>query len=808
MKFSMSWLKTYLKTDASLDEITFALTDLGLEVENVESPRETFDNFIVGKILETKKHPDADNLKVCLVDFGLNSQNIVCGAPNARSGIGVVIAQPGTYVGGIDTTIRKSKIRGVESFGMMCSESELKLSGEHDGIMELANVSAGENFVDWLDVNQPEKIDPIIEIAITPNRPDALGVYGIARDLAARGIGKLVKTDNFFLKGSFKSSINVEIDSEVQIKDCPLFAGCYIKGVRNKVSPDWLQRRLVSINLKPISGLVDLTNFLTFDRARPLHVFDADKLQGNISVRKAQSGEKIIALDGNEYSLDQSMTVIADEVGPQAIAGIIGGLHSSCTAETKNIFVESAFFDPITTSMAGRKLNIQTDSRYRFERGVDPTFTLEGLKLYIKLANQYFGGEYSEIVVAGNKVFKNRTYKFDPKMLERLVGMKETASNQVEILRKLGFLVEQEDKINLVTVPGWRPDVLGEADLIEEVARVASLSNLKSEPLPKMVTGISRPKMTQSNRRVAFLRRCIASFGFNECINYSFIDKESARCFGGGSDAVMLANSISSQMTHLRPSLLPGLISAAARNQARGISDVSLFEIGHNFYGGQPGEEELAATGLMIGNISEKSHYEKLRAVDVYDVKGFLEQALEQLGFPLKQLGVRRADYTFLHPGRSGAFTLGPKNEVAFFGELHPNIATIFGVKGSSVCFSINLEKLPLQKRKKILKPSLKLYDLQAVERDFAFVVDKDIAMSVITEAVFKSDVSVIEKVNVFDVFEGALANEQLGEDKKSIAISVRIQPRIKTFNEKDIEDISTKIITSVFELSGGYLRS
>ncbi|HCI05910.1 MAG TPA: phenylalanine--tRNA ligase subunit beta, partial [Sulfitobacter sp.] len=576
MKFTLSWLKDHLETEAPIDDILYALTDLGLEVEGVEDRGAKLADFTIGKIMSAEKHPDADRLRVCQVDTDEGMKQIICGAPNAREGITVVVAKPGVYVPGLDITIGVGKIRGIESFGMMASESEMELSDEHDGIIELDNGEVGQSFVDWLAANDPAKVDPVIEIAITPNRPDALGVRGIARDLAARGLGKLKPAQEVHYDGTFSCPVSVSIDDDT-LDQCPVFFGRVIRGVKNGPSPEWLQDRLRAIGLRPISFLVDVTNFFTFDQNRPLHVFDADKIAGNaLRIHKAKGGETITALDDKEYTLVEGMTVISDDNGVESIGGIMGGAASGCTEETVNVFVEAAYFDPVRTAYTGRALKINSDARYRFERGIDPAFTPQGVELATQMIMEHAGGEASDVVIAGAIPDVARAYKLDAARVQSLVGMEIPESTQRQTLTSLGFKLEGD----MAQVPSWRPDVQGEADLVEEVARIASLTKLQGRPLPRLTDGVPKPVMTPIQRRLVTARRTAAALGYNECVSYSFIDQASATLFGGGTDVTMLENPISADMSHMRPALLPALLQAAARNQARGFADMALFEVG------------------------------------------------------------------------------------------------------------------------------------------------------------------------------------------------------------------------------------
>lgn len=799
MKFTLSWLKTHLDTTASLDDILYALTDLGLEVEGVDDPAQKLGAFTVGFVKSAEQHPDADRLRVCVVETDQGDRQIICGAPNARAGIRVVVAHPGVYVPGIDTTIQIGKIRGVESHGMMCSEREMMVSDEHDGIIEMPeSAQVGQRYIDVMGLN-----DPVIEIGITPNRPDALGVAGIARDLAARGIGRVITAQTKSVQGAFESPLSVSLDDEVKTEACPLFVGRYIRGVKNGPSPKWLQQRLTAIGLRPISALVDITNFLTFDRARPLHVFDADKVTGNIQVRFARDGERILALDGKEYALQDGMTVIADDAGPEGIGGVMGGELSGCTAETVNVFVEAAYFDPVRTAHTGRKLKINSDARYRFERGIDPAFTAEGMELATRMILDLCGGEASEVVMAGSVPDTARDYAFDPERCAALVGMDIPAQEQARILTDLGFHVEGAR----VHVPSWRPDVMGDADIVEEVARVASLTKLKGKALPRPA-GVPKPVQTPMQRRTAVVRRQIAALGYNECVTYSFIAAEVASRFGGGEDATMLANPISSDMSHLRPDLLAGLLSAASRNQARGQGDLALFEVGQIFSGGEPGDEAVQAAGLQLGATAPRNAYGTRRLVDCFDAKADAQAALAAMGAPVDRLMVMRTAPSWFHPGRSGVLSLGPKNPLAAFGELHPRILDAMDVKGPAVAFTLYLENIPFPKAKGPARTALKVSDLQAVERDFAFVIDADVEVEKLLRAAQGADKTLISDVLVFDIFAGEKAEAQMGAGKKSVAIAVRMQPAEVTLTDKDIEAVAAKVIASVEKATGGHLRS
>ncbi|PTX57479.1 phenylalanyl-tRNA synthetase beta subunit [Litoreibacter ponti] len=796
MKFTLSWLKDHLDTEASLDDILYALTDLGLEVEGVENPAERLSAFTIGYVNSAEKHPDADKLRVCQVQTDEGETQIICGAPNARAGITVVVAKPGTYVPGIDTTIGVGKIRGVESFGMMCSEREMELSEEHDGIIELPSGEVGQSFTDWLAENDPSKVDTVIEIAITPNRPDALGVRGIARDLAARGLGTLKPRDADPVPGTFPCPINVTIDDT---DACPVFYGRVIKGVKNGPSPQWLQDVLKAIGLRPISTLVDITNFFTYDRNRPLHVFDAAKVKGDLRVHLSDGGETLLALDDKEYTLEPGMCVISDDNGVESLGGIMGGAESGCTEVTTEVFLEAAFFDPIRTAHTGRKLKINSDARYRFERGIDPEWTPVGLEHATRMILDLCGGEPSEVVVAGEIPDHSRAYKLDTDRVQSLVGMEIPPDTQRASLEALGFTLDGD----MANVPSWRPDVQGEADLVEEVARIASLTKLEGRPLPRVTSGVPKPILTPMQKREQIARRTIAALGYNECVHYSFIDAASAAMFAGGEDATRLENPISSEMSHMRPALLPGLLQAAARNQARGFADMALFEVGPAFHGGEPEEQHLLASGLLIGHTGPKDVHGARRAVDVYDVKADAEAVLSAMGAPAK-VQILRGAQGWWHPGRHGKICLGPKKVLGIFGELHPKVLSHYGIKGAAMAFTLWPAEIPMPRAKSATRPALDLQDLQAVERDFAFVVDEGVEALTLTNAAGGADKVLIEEVRVFDEFIGGA----LGEGKKSLAITVRLQPQDKTLKDEDIEAISAKIVEKVTKATGGVLRS
>jgi phenylalanyl-tRNA synthetase beta chain len=781
MKLTLSWLRDHLDTSVSLSEITDALTDLGLEVESVSDPAAALDAFTLARVLDAQPHPDADKLRVLRVLTDAGEVQVVCGAPNARAGITGVLAKPGAYVPGIDATISVGRIRGVESHGMMCSEREMRLSDEHDGIIELEG-EVGTRFSDWLRENRPEAADPVVEIKITPNRPDALGVRGVARDLAARGLGTLRPLPPVAVEGHAASPLGVSIE-----EGSPFFALRVVRGVRNGPSPAWLQARLRAIGLRPISFLVDVTNLFTHDLNRPLHVFDLAKLSGDLVVRGARSGEALLALDGKTYDLPEGTVVIADGAGVQSLTGIMGGAASGVSEDTIDVVVESALWDPLRVAATGRRLKISSDARYRFERGVDPLFTVEGLDRAVAMILNHAGGDASELVTAGAVPDTARAYRFDPERLRTLVGLDLPEDQQLAILKALGFRVEGEH----AHVPSWRPDVLGDADIVEEVARVASLSGLKGEPLPEVPPAAPSP----AQARLDAGRRAVAGLGYNECVTYAFIEGASAALFGGGGEATRIENPIASDLSHLRPSLLPGLLKAVARNQARGFADLALFECGDVFTGGEPGEQATMIAGLLAGRESQRGVHGPGRPFDAFDAKADVEGLLAALGAP-SRAQVRRRGPAWWHPGRHGVVALGPK-VLAEFGEVHPRVLRALDVRGPVLAWVAWPDAVPAARGGR--KP-LEASDYQAVERDFAFVVGEGVEAQALVQAAQGVDKALISDVRVFDAFD-------LGEGRRSLALTVRMQPRDRTLTEAEIEAVSSAVVTKVTKATGALLR-
>ena len=803
MKFTLSWLKDHLETDASLDQITEKLTALGLEVEGVQDRSKELAPFRVAHVVSAEKHPDADKLRVLMVDTGAGILQVVCGAPNARAGMKGVFAPEGTYVPGSDITLKKGVIRGVESNGMMCSKRELKLSDEHEGIIELPDdAPVGAGFADYAGLN-----DPVIDINLTPDRADCAGVRGIARDLAAAGMGRLKPLTEGRLNatpvpGSFKSPIGVEIEA---LDACPYYVGRYFRGVKNGPSPQWLQDKLTAIGLRPISILVDITNYITFDVSRPLHAFDADKVKGGIVVRLAREGETLPALNGKEYLLDPAMTVIADHERAEALGGIIGGETSGCTEETTNVFLEAAIFDTVRTAQTGRRLGVESDARYRLERGVDPAAVVEGIERATRLILDLCGGEASEIVTAGAEPKWKRTLTLRPGRVAALGGVELPRERQERILTDLGFTLEGEDAEGrlVVGVPSWRADVHGEADLVEEVLRVHGFDAIPATPLPRE-TVLTRPALTLKQRRVALAKRTLAARGLSEAVTWSFLSGGVAELFGGGEPGLRLVNPISSDLDVMRPSILPNLIQAAGRNADRGYADVRLFEVGAAFRNPAPDGQDSVAAGIRAGAAVPRHWAEKARAVDVFDAKADALAVLEAVGAPAANLQVTTDAPGWYHPGRSGVLRLGP-TVMARFGEIHPSVLEALGVKGPVVGFEVMLDAVPLPKKKGgTAKPMVQLSAFQPVERDFAFVVDRKVEADKILRAVKGADKALVKDVAVFDVYEGP----GVGEGRKSVAVSVTYQPTTATLTDEAIEAVGQKIVASVVKATGGNLRA
>lgn len=798
MKFTLSWLKDHLDTDASLEEIGRTLTMIGLEVEEISDPGAALGGFIVGHVREAEKHPDADKLKLCKVDTGSEILQIICGAPNARAGIKVALARPGDVIPATGDKLKKGKIRGIESHGMMCSARELGLGDDHDGIIELPeNAKIGEPIVHYLSV------EPVIDIAITPNRADCLGVRGVARDLAAAGLGTLKPDPRLSeVPGTFDSPIKVHRDFPQGTGEaCPLFIGRTIKGVKNGESPQWLKDRLTAVGLRPISALVDITNYVTIGWGRPLHVFDADKLSGDITVRFATAGEHVEALNDKGYDLDESVVVIADEAGAQSIGGVVGGAATGCTEDTVNVFLEAALFDAQRIAATGRKYAIESDARHRFERGVDPESALWGCHLATRLILELCGGEASDVVVAGEVPDWSREIPLRPGRVAQIVGIDVPVERMTDMLKGLGFTVEPAGDMLTVRPPSWRMDIEGEHDLIEEIARLHGYDNIAEAPLPR--PSMPTPVLTPRQRMARAVTRGLAARGMYEAVTWSFLPRAQAKLFGGGQDALQLANPISSDLDAMRPSILPNLITAAGRNAARGFGNVALFEVGPQFHGGEPGEQRLVVTGIRAGKTGPRHWDAKPRDVDVFDAKADAIAALKAAGAPTDNLQVSTDAPDYFHPGRSGCLRLGPK-VLAQFGDLHPAVLKALDVKGPVVGFELFLEELPLPKKKATkTRPLLKASPFQPLERDFAFVVDTKVQAEQMMRAAKGADKGLIADVTVFDVYEGGA----MPEGQKSVALSVTLQPKDKTLTDEEIEQVSTKVIAAIEKATGGTLR-
>jgi phenylalanyl-tRNA synthetase beta chain len=798
MKFTLSWLKDHLETEADAQAVADKLTSIGLEVESIEDAGARLKDFTVAHVVSAEKHPNADKLKLCMVDAGSGAPiQVVCGAPNAHTGMKAVFARPGVVIPASGEVLKVGTIRGVDSCGMLCSGRELLLSDHHEGIIELpADAKVGEPAASALGLN-----DPVIDVAITPNRGDCTSVYGIARDLAAAEFGALKDGSVAPVAGKFVNPKRVHLNfSPETASACPLFAGRYVRGVKNGASPKWVQERLKAVGLRPISALVDITNLISLDRGRPLHVFDADKLAGDVQARLAREGEQILALDGKTYTLDSAICVIADEKSARGIGGIMGGEDSSCTEATTNVFLESAYFDPVRIAQTGRKLAILSDARYRFERGVDPEFVVPGIELATKLILEFCGGEPSEVVVAGKVPEWRRIIAFAPAKVKRLAGVEVPRSEIVRILSNLGFRVSGHDPLSVMP-PSWRGDIEGAADLVEEVVRIYGLDKVPSAPMPRP-NAVARPTLTSSQRRARIVRRTLAARGFSETINFSFIPRAHAALFGGGDDARQIENPIAADLDALRPSVLPSLLAAAQRNAARGFSDLLLFEIGAQFESGMPGAQATVAGGIRVG-AGARDWLKSAHAPDAFDAKADMLAALEAaMGGPMTA-PVRHGAPNWYHPGRSGTLALGPK-VLAYFGELHPKVLAAFDLKGPVSAFELFLDAVPEPKGKTKARALFTPSPFQPVERDFAFVLDAKVRADEVVKAAKSAERALIERVDVFDVYDG----KGIPAGKKSLAIGVRLQPKDRTLTDAEIDSIAQKIITAVTKATGGELRT
>jgi phenylalanyl-tRNA synthetase beta chain len=799
MKFTLKWLKEHLDTQADVATIARTLTMIGLEVEGIEDRASELAPFVIGYVVEAVQHPNADKLRVCKVDNGREVVQVVCGAPNARTGMKGVFAPPGSHIPGTKLDLKKGVIRGVESNGMLCSMREMGLGQDHDGIIDLAaDAPVGQSFAAYMGYD-----DPVLEIKLTPDRADCLGVHGIARDLAAAGLGTLKPLEQAPIKGTFDPPLKWQ---RTDVGDaCPLAVGRYFRNVKNGASPQWLQERLIAIGLRPISALVDITNYVTYDLNRPLHVFDADKVKGNPIMRMARAGEKVLALDGFEYELEPGMVVIADDERVEAIGGIMGGEFSGVTPETRNVFVEAALFHPVVTARTGRKLGINSDARYRFERGVDPESADWGIEVATRLILEMCGGEASHVTRAGERPDWHRVLTFRPERVQTLGGVEVPVNRQNDILSKLGFGVEEESAARWrVTPPSWRADVEGEADLVEEVIRINDYDNIPVVSMPKL-SSLPHPAITPQQRRVPMAKRLLASRGLLEAVTFSFMPSAVAKLFqpkGANAPLVMLANPISADLDAMRPSILGNLLLAAARNAARGFSDVALFEVGPTYLDETEKGQILSASGVRVGFYRPRNWEGKPRTVDAFDAKADALALLQTFGAPVDNLQVLPEAPGYYHPGRSAVLRLGP-TILAQFGELHPNVLKACDIKGPAVGFEVFLDRLPMPRSKGPARPLLDASPFQPLERDFAFLVDATVPADKLTRAARSADKALITEAKVFDLFQGGT----LPDGKKSIAFSVTIQPRERTLTDQEIEALSARIVAAVNKATGGELR-
>lgn len=803
MKFTLSWLKDHLETSASIDEISAKLTSIGLEVESLHDPAKALSAFIVGHVLEADKHPNADRLKLCKVSTGAETLQVVCGAPNARAGLKVVLARPGDTIPESGEKLKKGSIRGVESQGMMCSTRELNLGEDHDGIIELP-----ESAVVGAPVTSVINIDAVIEINLTPNRVDALGVRGVARDLAAAGLGSLKPINDAPVKGTFAASRNIAMRLPAdQTHKCPQFVGRTIKGVKNGPSPAWLQDRLKAIGLRPVSALVDITQYINIDLGRPLHVFDDAKLKGDVGPRLATAGETLAALNGKTYTLEPEMVVIADEAAAVGIGGIMGGEPTSVGDGTTTIFMESALFDPANIAATGRKLEINSDARYCFERGVDTASAIPGVERATRMILDLCGGEVSDLVVGGAAPAPFAPVSFDPARVATLGGVNIPDTEIKNIFERLGFAVSATSTPWQVTPPTWRSDVTLWQDLVEEALRIHGYDNIAATPMPRPT--MQKPALSAKQRQVGLVRRTLAARGLNETVTWAFLSKDHAALFANGAALVPLANPISADLDVMRPAIVPNLIAGAGRNAARGLQDVSLFEIGPRFEGFKPGEQTLLASGIRAGHTSARHWAGTRRPVDALDAKADALAVLEAAGIASAgvQTGVGAKDGTpdWLHPGRSG--TLKQGNQVlAWFGEVHPRVLQALDVKGPVIAFEVALDRIPDAKKSKggTARALLKASPYQPVDRDFAFVVDATVSAESLLRAVRNAERDLIMNIGLFDVYEGP----NVGAGKKSLAITVTLQSKDATLTDEQIDGVAKKIVSAVEKATGGHLRA
>jgi len=802
MKITFDWLKDHLDTKLKEDKLLEQLTNVGLEVESVENLSAGLDLFKVAKILKTEKHPNADRLKVCDVDVGEKEiKKVVCGAPNAREELITIYAPPGAIVPKSKVKLVVAKIRDVTSYGMLCSESELNLSDESNGITELSSKkyekNIGKSYFSKSDSN-------LIDLSITPNRPDCLGVRGIARDLAASGFGKLKNLKEKKIKSNTKQTVKVKINKENN-QGCSAFGSCLITNVKNIESPKWLKNKLVSIGQKPISAIVDITNYVMLDINRPLHAYDADKIEKGIVVRNSKFGEEFIALDNKSYKLDDEMCVISDSKGVLGLGGIIGGTRSGTEFNTKNILLESAYFEPRSIRSTSKKLNLDTDAKFRFERGIDPSSIEDGLNKAALLIKEICGGEISKIDIQRIETDKIKTIKFDTNLFEKTTGFKISTKEIFKILEDLGFKIKKEKKYLKLTIPTWRPDISQEIDIVEELVRITGYDKIKIiDPIKER----AKSTLTQLQKLFHFLQRAIASKGYLEAITWSFTDSNYNDHFKDKNKEIKIVNPISSELGVLRNSIFSNLIMYMNKNLDRGFKDLSIFEIGPIFTGSNPGEQNTVVCGLSAGKRSRLSWIEKERNVDVFDVKRDVVQTLVEAGYDSGKFFIDSETPNYYHPGKSGRLFLnrGKDQIAAYFGEIHPNIIKIIDIKTESlVGFEIFLDNLKLPKKTlNDQKTKFEVSDYQKSERDFAFIVNKEVKAQDLINAISSVDQKLISNIKVFDVYEG----ENIPENQKSIAISVTIQSSEKTLNDNDLENINDSIIKTVENKTGAKIRS
>ena len=802
MKITFDWLKDYLNTNLKEDKLLEQLTNIGLEVESLENSFADLELFKVAKIIKIKKHPNADRLKVCDVNVGEKElKKVVCGANNAREGLMTIYAPPGAIVPKTKTKLVVAKIRGVISYGMLCSESELNLSDESEGIAELSTSkyerNIGKSYFSKSNSN-------LIDLSITPNRPDCLGIKGIARDLAASGFGKMKKIKEKKNKSKKKQSLKVKITNENNL-GCNAFGSCLITNVKNTESPKWLKDKLVSVGQKPISAIVDITNYVMLDINRPLHAYDADKIEKGITVRNSKLGEKFTALDNKKYKLEKGMCVISDNKGVLGLGGIIGGTRSGTGFETKNILLESAYFDAESIRNTAKKLNIDTDAKFRFERGIDPLSIEDGLNKAALLIKEICGGEISKFDIQKIGNYKTRTIKFDPSLFEKISGFKISTKEISKILEDLGFKLIKEKNYLRLAVPSWRPDISQEVDVVEELVRISGYDKVKTiDPIKER----NKSTLNQSQKLFHFLQRAIASKGYLEAITWSFTDTIYNDFFKGTNKEIKIINPISSDLGVLRNSIFPNLIISINKNLDRGFKDLSIFEIGPIFTGHNPGQQNTVVCGLSAGKKSRSSWIDKERNVDVFDIKRDVVQTLVEAGFNSDQFFIDDETPEYYHPGKSGRLFLnrGKDNVAAYFGEIHPNILKNIDLNTESlVGFEIFIDNLRLSKKTlNDQKTKFDVSDFQKSERDFAFIVNKDITAQDLVKAVSGVDHNLISNIKVFDVYEG----ENIPENQKSIAISVTIQSSEKTLNDSDLENINNLIIKTVENKTGAKIRS